>query len=105
MIETEKEVEVTEERISELEPQSGEVEEPEASPAEVEEPEASREPAAEEEPEAVASGQDVEFSSLPILGRFRYEGHIYTRRRGNRGLSEKGNKLITLPPDTIVKTA
>lgn len=53
------------------------------------------------------SGQLVKVSSLETLQLFEFKGHIYSKRRvcagGVTGLSEKGDKLIRLPPDTLVK--
>ena len=94
--------EVEPEPVAEVEPELGAEVEPEPG-AEVE-----PEPGAEAKPTPAKSGQDVEVSSLQTLELFRYQGRIYSKRRassgGVRGLSQKGDKLITLPPDTIVKT-
>jgi hypothetical protein len=53
-------------------------------------------------------GQEVEISSLGTLQPFSYEGDIYTKRKvkpgGVQALSQEGDRLITLAPDTLVIT-
>jgi hypothetical protein len=53
-----------------------------------------------------SGGKQVELSSLDTLQFFNYQGKIYSKRRTRPGgvsaLSKKGDKLITLPPDTLV---
>lgn len=52
------------------------------------------------------SGEKVELSSLGTLELFTYKGRTYSKRRvlpdGIKALSSKGDKLIALPPDTLV---
>jgi hypothetical protein len=52
------------------------------------------------------TGQSVPISSLDTLQSFKYEGKVYSKRKvrpsGVTGLSQKGDGLITLPPDTLV---
>jgi len=54
-------------------------------------------------------GEEVELSSLGTLQLFMYQSHIYSKRRvlagGIQALSRKGDKLITLAPDTLVTLA
>jgi len=51
-------------------------------------------------------GEEVELSSLGTLQLFLYQGHIYSKRKvqsaGIKALSQEGDELITLPPDTLV---
>lgn len=52
-------------------------------------------------------GEEVELSSLGTLQLFVYQGRKYSKRRvlsvGIKALSVKGDALITLSPDTLVK--
>jgi hypothetical protein len=54
----------------------------------------------------VTGGKEVEISSLGTLQSFKYQGKVYTKRKvhpgGVNALSIKGDKLIRLPPDTLV---
>lgn len=51
-------------------------------------------------------GNEVEISSLGTLQLFMYEGCIYSKRKvqsgGIKALTQEGDALITLPPDTLV---
>jgi len=48
----------------------------------------------------------VAISSLDTLQRFQYQGKVYSKRKvtptGVKALSQKGDRLITLSPDTLV---
>lgn len=51
-------------------------------------------------------GEKVPISSLGTLQFFSHQSHVYSKRKvhpdGIKALSKKGDKLITLPPDTLV---
>jgi hypothetical protein len=51
-------------------------------------------------------GKEVELSSLGTTELFKYQGSTYSKRKvtpaGVKALFSKGDKLITLPPDTLV---
>lgn len=58
-----------------------------------------------EKPKTV--GGKVEVGSLPVLAEFKHKGKTWTKRRthpgGVQALSSKGNKIVTLAPDTLVE--
>jgi len=60
----------------------------------------------QEEPVSSEGDKGVPISSLAPLQAFRYGGDVFTKRRSHPGgvnaLSEKGDEIITLAPDTTV---
>jgi len=80
------------------------VTEPGAEPAGEPAEEPAAEPAAE--PAEEPTGEPVEVISLEPLQHFAFEGRIYSKRRvhggGVNGVSIEGDKVIALPPDTLV---
>lgn len=70
------------------------------------EPVLEREGDGQEEPVSEGGGKGVLISSLAPLQAFKYKGDVFTKRRshpgGVRALSEKGDEIITLAPDTTV---
>jgi hypothetical protein len=55
---------------------------------------------------APKTDKGVAISSLDTLQHFQYQGKVYSKRKvtpaGVKALSQKGDKLITLSPDTLV---
>lgn len=62
---------------------------------------------ARSKPRANQPTKKVELENLQALQPFTYKGLTYTKRKvgpaGIKCISSKGNKLITLPHDTLVE--